>query len=166
MATPAQMEALREEEPKIILAMLRAAPFGIIEAAAEGVLRQLATFNLDGVNYGYDIRTVSPIEIALVRAHPSITFPIRLLEWLTTASVLLSLVAFGLWLRRRNPNFIIALMLIGGVVANAGVCSILSTVASRYQARVVWILPLAALLLWNGRRVRPVALPANDTAAP
>ncbi len=165
IATPAQMEALRDEEPKVILAMLRAAPFAIAVAATDGVLRQLVSYDLEGVSYRYDVKTISPIEIMLVQVRPLNIFPIRWSEWLTAASVILSLVAFGLWLRRRNPHFTIAMMLIGGVVANAAVCSILSTVADRYQARVVWILPLAALLLWNGRRALSTPLTPTENEA-
>ncbi|MBN8831829.1 MAG: hypothetical protein J0G94_14700 [Sphingomonadales bacterium] len=160
IATTQQMQALRDEEPAIVWDMLRSAPFRIGWIATEDVLRQLATFDLGGLTFGQRVQESSPVTIEFVKAHAPWRFPLRLVDGLSIASVLLSLVAFALWLRRSNRNAALATMLIGGVVANAAICSMLSTVASRYQARVVWLLPLAALLLWAGRRGSRLALPS------
>jgi hypothetical protein len=48
-------------------------------------------------------------------------------------------------------------ILIGGVVANAAVTGILSTPHDRYQARVIWLIPLLAMIVLLRRRRRPPA---------
>ena len=152
VASTAQMQALRDQEPAIIWDMARTAPIGIASVLITDLARQLATFDLDGVSFGHTTRQVSPVAIEFIADRKYWTFPLKLLQGLTVGAVLLSLVAFAFWLRRHNRNAVLATMLIGGVLANAAICSMLSAVASRYQARVIWLIPLAALLLWAGRR--------------
>jgi hypothetical protein len=81
------------------------------------------------------------------------------MKWLHTAVLALSLL-FGAWrfsrpdaraaLRARDwarPStrlFAISLILLGIVVLNAGVCGVLSGAFSRYQARIIWLVPAAA----------------------
>lgn len=152
VATPAQMDRLRGEEMEIVFRTIGAAPLDMAKAAFSGTIDQLMKIKLAGVGYGKGIRHLSPIELELV---PGLAFPRQLIpvaEFLTACSTLLSIIAILAWLRVRNPQALLALLLIGGVVANAVICANLSTVADRYQARVIWLLPLAAFLLWAGRR--------------
>jgi len=161
VANAAQMRALRDQEPAIIWDMARTAPLGIASVLITDLARQLATFNLDGLGFGHTTRQVSPLTIEFIADRRPWTFPLKLLQVLTVGGVLLSLAAFAFWLRRRNRNAVLAAMLIGGVLANAAICSMLSAVASRYQARVIWLIPLAALLLWAGRREVRQGLPSD-----
>lgn len=48
-----------------------------------------------------------------------------------------------------------AVILLGGVVANAAVTGILSTPHDRYQARVIWLVPLLAMIVFLHLRWRP-----------
>ena len=81
------------------------------------------------------------------------------MKWLHTAVLALSL-AFAAWrfsrpdawaaLRARDwsaPSvrlLALGLTVLGVVVLNAGVCGVLSGAFSRYQARIIWLIPAAA----------------------
>ena len=77
--------------------------------------------------------------------------------------------AFGLLKLRGQENgsnggFTVSLWLIGsGILANALVCSVLASPLDRFQARVIWLIPLLALGIWfmNQRRTAD----AVDTGA-
>ncbi len=62
----------------------------------------------------------------------------------------------------RLPRRLIAVsgFLLGAVLVNAAVCGMLSGPFARYQARIVWLVPLAAALLLAGRREGDVAAAA------
>ncbi len=51
------------------------------------------------------------------------------------------------WLRPSIPLIAAAAILMGMVVLNAGVCGIISGAFSRYQARIVWLIPAVAGLI-------------------
>ena len=62
-----------------------------------------------------------------------------------------------LWPRRRGVSrprrlTATAMFLLAAVVVNAAVCGILSGPFARYQARIVWLVPLVAMLLLAGAR--------------
>jgi hypothetical protein len=50
--------------------------------------------------------------------------------------------------REPSDAVLLAVMIVLGVVANGVVCGVLSTLYGRYQARVEWLLPLAAAVLF------------------
>jgi hypothetical protein len=88
------------------------------------------------------------------------------LNAVVVASVLLLVVA---WARLRNDEryreifffaFGIALFLIG----NAAITGGLSGVWVRYQARVVWLIPMTALMLAASYAYRSARVPSNDPA--
>ena len=56
-------------------------------------------------------------------------------------------------------------LILGGIVLNAAVCGILSAPSPRYQARVIWLIPMLAVLgLFAIRRARTAAqAPASST---
>jgi hypothetical protein len=85
-------------------------------------------------------------------------------KWWHVGVILVSC-AYGLW-RMSRPDVLTALadrrqpwsheavrlvvaclILLGLVVVNAGVCGVLSGAFSRYQARIVWLIPMAAGLI-------------------
>jgi hypothetical protein len=57
--------------------------------------------------------------------------------------------------RGRRDDALFALLLLLGLAGNALACGGLSSVADRYQARLIWIAPLAALALVRTCRPRP-----------
>jgi uncharacterized membrane protein YfcA len=60
----------------------------------------------------------------------------------------------ALLLRRRlgRPELEALAILTAGLLANAAIFGGLSAPADRYQARLVWLLPLLLALVWLGRR--------------
>ena len=56
-----------------------------------------------------------------------------------------------------------ATLLVGGLVANAFVCAAFSTVTPRYQSRVMWLLPLLALLVLAFRHRQQLAMESEAT---
>jgi hypothetical protein len=51
------------------------------------------------------------------------------------------------WAEAAVPLIAAVIILMGMVVLNAGVCGIISGAFSRYQARIVWLVPAAAGLI-------------------
>ncbi len=86
--------------------------------------------------------------------------------WHGAVAAIATLVALVALARRQRPGsppsrlVAAAVFLLVAVVVNAAVCGILSGPFARYQARIVWLVPLTAVLLVAGRRggdERPVA---------
>jgi len=85
--------------------------------------------------------------------------PVRFVEWSTVVAVLASLLVISRTLFmdvRQNGrlssegSWVAALVL--GVLLNAAVCGALSTPKGRYQMRLIWVLPLAALVTLPRRK--------------
>ena len=88
---------------------------------------------------------------------------ISVIQVLTAISAALGFVMLG-WLFRKERSFrhVIALVILG-ILGNVLTCVALSAVAHRYEARVIWLIPLFALALHFS--IRPannaVLRPAN-----
>ena len=101
-----------------------------------------------------------------------VSMPVAFTEWATIFSVVASLVAIA-WtvaasLRRerrltRATSFI--LLLLAGVLVNAAICGALSTPRGRYQMRLIWVLPLAALATSRVRVGEEASAIVGDTQA-
>ena len=77
----------------------------------------------------------------------------RTMSTIQTFMIILSLVIITLLLivykitKQSKERFLIFMILIAGVLGNALTVVLFSTVLDRYQSRVIWIIPLAAILL-------------------
>lgn len=169
----AERQAISAQQVRFFLAVLRYDPAGVLKASARGAAEQLvdfrlATFRYDASTRGIIDRTF-PLPVARhIQASAAYrgTLPVTALSvvlyvWVLAALAYL-LVLAGRWQTgaarqgdlRRLLGWIAA-----GIVVNAVVCGALSAVDCRYQARVIWLLPLLALLVWlvrssaSGRRV-------------
>jgi hypothetical protein len=88
------------------------------------------------------------------------TFPLDATSHVFQAVVLLSGLVLARWaalrLHAAKKGYpqqdwtaqIFVLMVVGGIVANAAVTGILSTPHDRYQARVIWLVPMLVILLF------------------
>lgn len=56
----------------------------------------------------------------------------------------------------------LTVMVLLGILVNAFVCGALSQPAARYGARVIWLLPLLAVILWGFARAEPVGGERNE----
>jgi len=62
-------------------------------------------------------------------------------------SLILVIIYFNRCRKASDYSFIFIINIIIGIVCNAAICANLSNVLNRYQSRVIWLLPLAALVI-------------------
>jgi hypothetical protein len=152
-ATPDQQERLRGDERPVVLGTIRAYPREELRAAAGNFWRQLRTFDLG--DYDPSAWVLEKFSTVLPGARARYLRTRQVHETLhedffsgvQAATVIASLVMIAVMLRRRRTPRLIALTAVVAfvVVANAAVTGILSAVEDRYQARVIWLVPLLAL---------------------
>jgi hypothetical protein len=154
-ASPMGQERLRAEETAFVLAVLRTYPRAELAIAIKNFWEQLRTFALWG--YGPD----PWISEAFDRALPGARW--RYLqteqaqgalpaEFSTTAQNWMVITALGLvgaltalrW-RHLSPRLVgLTVIIVSITIANAFVTGVFSVVEDRFQARVIWLLPLLA----------------------
>jgi hypothetical protein len=145
LATPAQMDRIRAEEAEIVLAAGREY-FGYeARRLTFNLALQLVRFRPDPfVNRLVLDGNGTPQLAPATERHPKILVFINIL---TAISVSLGTVWLGVvFFAERSFRPAIALVFLG-ILGNAVICVVLAAVASRYQARVVWLIPLFALAL-------------------
>lgn len=165
--------ALSAEQMRFVLAVIAHDPLGQASAAAGNVLYQLRLLRVP--EFGYEAWNLDGYRVKIPEPHRSRLFdspagrsqmPVEPLGWVGMISFIaaLGLIVWRLATRWRHVDpalrTLIGLLLVA-VLLNAVICGVLSTPHHRYQARIAWLLPLAALMLefWL-RQPRPA------TAAP
>jgi hypothetical protein len=166
-SSPDQQEELRDDEMPVVLGTLRAYPREELIISADHFWRQLNTFGLSD----YDpnpwilqmVDTVLPGARAryLQSRQAQETLHEEFFASMQAWTVMASLVALLLWtvfVRQWSRRvFGLTAIIVFVVIANAAVTGILSNVEDRYQARVIWLLPLLAgvlVLEWLNHRPR------------
>jgi hypothetical protein len=181
-ASSAQRRALGDEQTRFALAVVRAYPLEQAMASARNIAAQAFDTELSDFNYkpsvAASLTTHTPPAYARVIRH-SLAYregwPLGAIWSLQSVVVLAAIgAAIGASTRvvRRavRAEAVSAVHLFSlvavGVLANAVVCGALSSLFGRYEARVIWTLPLAAAVLlmtvWPSR-VR-IAGPAGAPA--
>ena len=162
-ATPEQMDRIRAEESTIVRRAAMEYPLHQLGRSAFNIVWQFVDFGTDDLVFGERMEGDLD-DPAVVRAHPdspNLKIAGEILIYLSfAASVCLM---FAVRRRLRSDEVAAISVAMVGLLANAAVCGILSAVTDRYQGRVVWILPMLALIIWL--RVRTEARPATATAA-
>jgi hypothetical protein len=146
-ATPAQLDRIRAEEPEIVLAAAHEYPWFEARTLAYNIGRQLVLFR----PYPFTERMVldragMPQLVPAPRPDREILSVVSILNAIS-AAIGTAWLAWA-FLRKRSLRPVIALVFLG-VLGNAVTCVVLSSVAHRYQARVVWLIPLFALALYG-----------------
>lgn len=147
-ATPAQMDAIRSEEATIVLAAAREYPLAELSRLTRNFLRQLV-----GVQpYLQFNQTLefNAVGVPALVTHSDSSVP-RWTTWIEPISLIAAACSL-LWLKSHwNKLDIVGrhatLILLVALLANAAICVFFSGVAGRYQARVIWVLPLLAFAL-------------------
>lgn len=149
------------EAGEIVAGTLRAYPVEQAVASAGNFARQMLLVGIRefGVSPGKYASDQSALRPDLLRyaSDSSVargTMPLGWLSWsMTTAylagfAVLGAIAAVARWRARVPlPVWRVVQFIIAGVVANAAVCSIIGGLFDRYQGRVAWLIPFAALCL-------------------
>jgi hypothetical protein len=152
---------LASEQYRFAWATLAFDPVGQSVASLRNTGEQLGRVGLTEFNYNahtkgfFTERVPGPYleELKTTRAWSG-AMPTRAMSVVigaATVASLLYLVGAALpWrgtLPRDEALLIFAAVVVGGLIVNAAVCGALAALADRYQARVVWLLPLVAMLL-------------------
>jgi hypothetical protein len=196
-ADAASKRRLSEEQLSLAWSVLRDAPGAVLADLAADVPRQLLAFRIDIWGLGprelamYQGRVPASLMDAMVHSlgarHP---------EWQTLWSALTlasvtggAVVLAGLMLRGRPRSASTgtrtragagdgatarvsrsSALLLTGVVLNAAVCGLLASPLDRFQARIVWLVPLLAagwlLARRSERRSPPISAPAPTASWP
>jgi hypothetical protein len=156
-ADEATEKRLRQEEMPFVLATLRAFPAAQLSRSAANFWQQLQVFGfyLFGPSdwISEEFASVLPSERSryLHGRQAQDDLPLEFFTSVQNWTVVASLVAIGgflprLW--RRPPQLIgLGIVIVSTVVANALVTGTLSMVEDRLQSRVVWLVPLLAVIL-------------------
>ena len=156
VASPAQRRALATEQTRFALASTLAHPWMQAQASARNVALQLLQTDLEDFDYKpnvlAELRADLPAE-PRARLETSLAarrgWPIGGL-WAEQAVVIwlsLGVIAWAVLDGEGRATLHLALLCGAGVLANTLACGVLSDLYGRYQARCIWLLPLAAALL-------------------
>lgn len=148
-ATPEQMDRIRAEENTIILRSTMEHPWVQINKIIVDVPRQMRSFKVNGMRFDSTISVPDGREARVISKKNMPNHPIMTaVDMISTIIVLISTIALALWLRGMSVKQRgIFVTLFFGLLANAAICAIFSGVTHRYQARVIWVVPLFALAL-------------------
>jgi hypothetical protein len=157
-ASPATQARLMEEEMPLVRGTLLAYPREQIAASSQNFWQQLNDFGVDD----FDNNTWMEGALDHVMPGPHAKYlrsrqahnavPSHLfteVQWWVVMASALVVIALIPWWRRCGPTRLLELtvILVPTIVANAFVTAVLSTIDSRYQSRVIWLVPLLAALL-------------------
>jgi hypothetical protein len=158
-----EQRAIGAQDSRFFMATLAHDPLGFAAASGRSVLEQLLSFDLENFNYPKS-RTGNLLEnypravaqaIAETRA-ASRKMPVAPFVWFSIASTLIgggviASVAVRSW-RGNHTGFpdglwyLVGVLLLG-VLANSAICGALSGPHARYQMRLIWIVPFAAMII-------------------
>lgn len=180
-SSPAKQQQLLLEEMPLVRAAVRAYPMAQLQ-------RSFANFWQEFTNFGlWDFQPNSWMQSQINGVLPGtegiylrtrearrslpVGFFSTLQDWTVVASALAILLAFPmLWRRRRWQILGLVAIVIPTIIANALLTAVLSESDSRYQARLIWLVPFVVGVIWidvlnsHQARVAP-ATDGADTAA-
>ncbi len=152
--------ALSQEQYRFALAVVSSEPLSYLRSALKSLGLQLSLFGVPEFNYTgvqmsrYQKQFPQALKAGLQKTPAAQgTFPVESMGIViyTTTILLFILYLYSLVTGRYavlgNSTLALSLLIIGGIVANAVVCGLLSTPHDRYQARVIWLLPALVIML-------------------
>jgi len=157
-ASSDQQERILREEIPLALATVRAYPRAQMRVSLDNFGEELVNFGL----WDFDpnawiashIDTVMPgagahyLRTRQAQSRLPNEFFSKVQQWVVMASALAIVAGVPLlWIRRRWRVLGLAAIVVPAVIANALVTAVLSEVESRYQSRVIWLVPLTAGLM-------------------
>lgn len=152
-ASPEQMERIRAEEQEIVLRATLAYPSAQLTRSFTNIIKQLSQFSLVGTHFDQPLVLDADGRPHLESTNEAPSRVLEVVETLTILSALLS-ICWVFWRFRALPGEAraILVLVIAGIGGNAVICAVFSAVADRYQARVIWVLPMVSMALMLGLR--------------
>lgn len=152
-ATLEQLDRIRAEESEVVFKATAAYPAQEIGRLTYSISRQLTHFQPDVGWNNRIVLTSDGIPVTEPAPHNPIWW--KLVGWLSIGSVLASLVFLAARWRILGDLRPLVGLVVFGILLNAAVCVYFSGISERYQARVIWLVPLLALMALApaGRRV-------------
>lgn len=155
-ATDEQMDRIRSEEFIILWRSFIEYPLDQAWSFAGNAVRQTVMIGMGDISWGRVVEDANG-RFARDGSRPHAAFDLRTIEVAQSALVLGSIGLIFLWgfrdrLRVGDHERALLLVAVVGLAANAAIFGGLSAPVDRYQARVIWIVPLLAALFWLSRR--------------
>jgi hypothetical protein len=157
-ATPQQQQQMLAQETPLVRATLRAYPGAQLRASFANFRTELGNFGLWDFTPNpwmqSELDKVIPgalpryLQTRQAESRLPADFFTTVQQWVVLAAALA--IAAGLpllWIWRRWRMLGLVTVIVPAVIANALITSVLSEVDSRYQARVIWLIPLVAGLM-------------------
>jgi hypothetical protein len=155
-----QKRLLAEETP-LIMASIRAYPGAQAKKSLANFGRQLITFSVNDFDnntwmeetLSHEMPAAHARYLRSLQAHdvlPTERFSV-IQRWALIVAVIMIVVLLPLAWRRQPLLAGLAVVVVPAIVANAFVTAVLSSIDPRFQARVVWLIPLLALLVMLDR---------------
>ena len=168
MASYDKRRALSQEQFRFLLAVLRYEPVAVVKSSLHNAAAQFLDFTLSSFRYyvstkdimdrTFPIKALRQIQAgaAYRGSMPAVTLSVLVYLFVIGSVLYLVLATFGRLPGRsvNQPFKAIFFWIAAGVVLNAAICGGISVNESRYQARVIWLIPLAALLVEANARFR------------
>jgi hypothetical protein len=166
-ATPEQMDRIRAEESEIVLRAVQAYPYAQATRTFRNIWRQLFHFGLAGTQFDQPLAIDAegkPYLESLPDAHGWVLSDVEALSILSTLLCL----GWVFWHFRvlLGDARTILLLITAGILGNAVICAVFSGVADRYQARVIWVLPMVSIALMLRSRNAAAIASAAATSTP
>jgi hypothetical protein len=163
---------LGNEQYQFAAAVLAYDPLGQITAGLSNAFQQLTTIGLSDFGASAELASNLPRVHAEQMARSPLfkkDFPIAIFSAVTIFVAVVSLIFVGItlighWKTVSTEMKIFCFVILLGQISNALICGALSGPHERYQARLTWLLPVAALLLTYDRRVRSAERRAADSS--
>lgn len=175
LMTPEDQKAVADDQVPFFFAVLKDQPFGVFRALMRNVFVQagwvsvemtIPTDNIVEQNADVTGLALSTFDHGRITRDTGWLGLVTLWHQVFYAASLAVVIALVL-LPRRVPGEIkaLAIMVLLGILANALVCGGISQPATRYGARVIWLLPLVAtILVVFARRSRQFDVPSEARA--
>ena len=160
LADPGTRRRLGDEQYRFAWATLAFDPLGVLAASLRNTANQIRLIGLADFNYDNGEKKFLTAHVPepylerliTTRAWKE-TMPTNIMSVTVAVTTMLSVLYLtGLALIRRRPfvheKRLLAFMkfTVVGTIINAAVCGTLSTPTDRFQARIIWLLPLVAIL--------------------
>lgn len=155
VAPPQTRRAISDEQVRFAWAVFRASPFATLTDFARDAAVQITRIGYSEFNYDsgghefFSAHLPRPYYDAMTRTRAwTGSIPASFLTVVADASTVLALIAIAylLYVSGRS-QIILGAFLCTGVIVNGAVCA-LSALQDRYETRVVWLIPFAAMLLY------------------